>query len=163
MTPRRTIISMLALLATVVGLTPCSAHAFELFVSDPGANAVLEYDSETRAFRGVFASGGGLTEPSGLTFGPDGNLYVGSPGFTTTQPDMILRYNGTTGAFIDVFATGGPLNFPQYLAFAPSVAAAVPEPGALTLLAVGLVLACRRWERPRKVRRAPRGPRPIGV
>jgi len=47
MTPRRTIISMLALLATVVGLTPCSAHAFELFVSDPGANAVLEYDSET--------------------------------------------------------------------------------------------------------------------
>src|SRR5499427_2900758 len=101
MTPRRTIISMLALLATVVGLTPCSAHAFELFVSDPGANAVLEYDSETRAFRGVFASGGGLTEPSGLTFGPDGNLYVGS------LDNTVKRYNGATGAFIDTFASGG--------------------------------------------------------
>src|SRR5215471_4901076 len=68
----------------------------------------------------------------------DGNLDVSSPGFTTTQPDMILRYNGTTGAFVDTLASGSPLNFPQYLAFAPTVAAAVPGPGALALLAVGL-------------------------
>jgi hypothetical protein len=101
----------------------------------------------------VFASGGGLSLPGSLAFGRDGNLYVSSPGFTTTQPDMILRYNGTTGAFIDTFASGSPLNFPQYLAFAPTVAVAVPGPGALALLAVGLgglALVCRRWERPTK-------------
>ena len=73
MTPHRTIISMLALLAAVAGPTP-RAPALELLVSDPGANAVLEYNTDTRALRGIFASGGGLTEPSGLAFGPDGNL-----------------------------------------------------------------------------------------
>jgi len=65
----------------------------------------LRYDGDTGNFIDVFASGGGLSLPGGLVFGPDGNLYVSSPGFTTTQPDMILRYNGTTGAFIDTLAS----------------------------------------------------------
>ena len=67
-------------------------------------------------------------------FGPDGNLYVSSPGFTTTQPDSILRYNGVTGAFIDTFASDEPLRSPQYLAFAPSPGSVVSEPGSLALL-----------------------------
>src|SRR5262245_42049183 len=112
MTPHRTIIS-LALLAAVAGPTPRSALALELLVSDPGANAVLEYNTETRAFKGIFASGGGLTEPTGLTFGPDGNLYVGS------LDDTVKRYHGVTGAFIDTFASGGGLRFPGGLAFGP--------------------------------------------
>ena len=33
-----------------------------------------------------------------MTFGPDGNLYVGDNG------GEILRYDGQTGAFLDVFA-----------------------------------------------------------
>ena len=68
----------------------------------------MRYDAKTGRFIDAFASGGGLSLPGGLAFGLDGNLYVSSPGFTTTQPDMILRYNGTTGAFIDTFASGGP-------------------------------------------------------
>src|SRR5262249_52611352 len=99
MTQHRTIISMLALLAAVAGPTPRSALALELLVSDPGANAVLEYNTETRAFVGIFASGGGLSEPSGLAFGPDGNLYVGS------LDNKVKRCNGATGAFIDTFAS----------------------------------------------------------
>jgi DNA-binding beta-propeller fold protein YncE len=57
-------------------------------------NNVLRYNGSTGAFMGVFASGGGLTMPIGLAFGPDGNLYVG------TRSGNIIRYNGTTGAFI---------------------------------------------------------------
>ena len=66
MTVLRKVSSILVLFAASLGWTSGPADAIELLVSDPGANAVLRYNVETRAFDGVFASGGGLTEPSGL-------------------------------------------------------------------------------------------------
>lgn len=45
---------------------------------------------------------GGLAFPFGLTFGPDGNLYVGN-----VANQSIMRFNGTTGAFIDTFVPAG--------------------------------------------------------
>src|SRR6266508_1651884 len=115
MTLLQTIISILVLLAVVAGWTPGHAHAVDLLVSDPGANAVLSYSIETKAFNGVFASGGGLTGPSGLTFGPDGNLYVAG------SISKVLRYQGATREFIDNFVpefSGGLLN-PNDLIFGP--------------------------------------------
>ncbi|WP_437314577.1 Vgb family protein [Sorangium sp. So ce385] len=81
-------------------------------------SAVLRYDGKTFAFKGKFASGGGLVRPYGIAFGPDGKLYVSS-----FLSDQLLRYDGTTGAFIDVFKTGdgqpGGLNGPNALTFGP--------------------------------------------
>ena len=74
-------------------------------------NSVLAYDGETGAFQRTFASGGGLTEPEGIAFGPDGNLYVSS------RSDEVLRYDGKTGEFIDVFASGNGLVDPAGIAF----------------------------------------------
>jgi sugar lactone lactonase YvrE len=60
----------------------------------------------------VTSRSGGLEEPVGLAFGPDGNLYVSS-----SSTHNVLRYNGATGNFIGPFASGGGLDFPTFLAF----------------------------------------------
>jgi len=60
---------------------------------------VSRFNANTGAFVNTFvaAGSGGLSNPEGMVFGPDGNLYV------TTDGGSVLRYNGTTGAFIDTF------------------------------------------------------------
>jgi sugar lactone lactonase YvrE len=82
-----------------------------LFVSSTNTNSVMAYDGETGAFLGKFARGGGLIEPEGIAFGPDGNLYVAS------RSDEVLRYDGEKGKFIDVFASGHGLVDPAGIAF----------------------------------------------
>jgi DNA-binding beta-propeller fold protein YncE len=74
----------------------------DLLVTSFNTNSVKRYDGATGAYLGEFVSAGGL-DPRAVTFGPDGNLYVGS-----ANPN-IKRYDGTTGAFIDVFASGDPV------------------------------------------------------
>jgi hypothetical protein len=79
---------------------------------------VLQYNATSGAFVGVFVTAGSgvLTAPGGMTFGPDGNLYV------TSGPNSVLRYSGTTGAFLGVFvaAGSGGLSAPSNIAFDPS-------------------------------------------
>ncbi len=89
----------------------------DLFVSE--FTRVLRYDQSTGAFIEVFVSpgSGGLDNAQGLTFGPDGNLYVASFGGSR----QILRYNGKTGDFIDVFVPSGSgrLGAPNDVTFGP--------------------------------------------
>src|SRR5690606_10796764 len=61
----------------------------------------------------VTPGSGGLNGPTGLTFGPDGHLYVSS-----RISGQVIRYDGATGEPIGVFATPGG-NGPQGLAFGP--------------------------------------------
>ena len=88
--------------------------AQDLLVSSRNSDQILRYDGTTGSFVGVFASGGGLDNPVGLTFGPDGNLYVAND-----VTDQVLRYDGTTGAFLGVFASGGGLDAPRQVNFGP--------------------------------------------
>jgi outer membrane protein assembly factor BamB len=48
------------------------------------------------------AGNGGLDRSTGMAFGPDGDLYVGS-----LNGNDVLRYNATTGAFMGEFVTSG--------------------------------------------------------
>src|SRR5690348_4455924 len=111
--------------ATDIGLAVSDAS--DLFVSTIPGDSVLEYNGTTGAFATTFVpppaprGSGGLLNPQGLTFGPNGDLFV-SDGQISVQ-----EYNGTTGAFVRTFATGGPgggvvggLSLPEGLTFGPN-------------------------------------------
>ena len=107
----------LTLLATLVLLAPSAssqASTPDLFVTSRFTDEVLRYDGDTGTFLGVFASGGGLSNPVGLTFGPDGHLYVAS-----ANNNRVLRYHGTTGAFLRIFASGNAIAGTRNLNFGP--------------------------------------------
>ena len=98
-----------ALLLSAALAPPLAAQ--NLFVSSTNTKSVIEYDGETGDFESKFARGGGLIEPEGLEFGPDGDLYVAS------RSDEILRYDGEKGNFKGVFASGHGLADPAGIAF----------------------------------------------
>lgn len=67
-------------------------------------NEVLVYDGVSGEFKEVFGQANnadsGLLNPTGIKFGPDGNLYVAS-----AYTSQVLRYDGKTGDFMGVYAT----------------------------------------------------------
>jgi hypothetical protein len=76
----------------------------DVFVTSADAR-VLRYDGVTGAPLGDFvtaADNGGMDNPRGITFKPDGNLLVAS--FGTNE---VLEYDGSTGAFLRKFNNGG--------------------------------------------------------
>ena len=90
-----------------------------LFVGNfsPGgtSNGILRYDGRGAFIDRMVPEGsGGLTIGCCMAFGPDENLYVGSP-----LTGNVLRYNGVTGEFIDEFipSGGGGLVVPLILVF----------------------------------------------
>src|SRR5216684_1920840 len=118
--------AVLALAAFFVLGSSLSANAEELLVTSHGNNRVLRFEWPSGRFIDVFASGGGELGSQGITFGPDGNLYVGGVYFgpdgnlyvSSHYTADVLRYNGQTGEFIDAFATTH-LSGPTGLTFGP--------------------------------------------
>ena len=86
----------------------------DIYVTDQANNQVLRYDGITTAPEGVFASTN-LNAPWGLTFGPDGNMYVVNQGGLAT----VERYNGQTGAWMSTFVTDILNDFPTSVTFGP--------------------------------------------
>ena len=71
-----------------------------ILVSGRGNTSVLMYDRLTGVFISPFTSGYLLDNPTKISFGPDGNLYVSQWG---TLKNQVVRFNGITGVFIDEF------------------------------------------------------------
>lgn len=68
-----------------------------LIVSGYLNDAVLEFHGKTGAFVGAYTSGYTLREPTKMTWGPDGDLYVSQWAGATT----VVRFDGATGAFVE--------------------------------------------------------------
>lgn len=79
-------------------------------------DSVVRFDGLTGAFEGTFTHGGPLKKPSGLDFGPDGNLYV-----TSFYWSSVLEYDGSTGLFVGTFipSNSGGLQQPSLIEFRP--------------------------------------------
>lgn len=82
-----------------------------LFVSTNGG-AVVEINAITGNPQGVFVPG--LASPRGLTFGPDGNLYVADE-----AADAVLRFDYPTASPEEPFASGAAFVSPKGLIFGP--------------------------------------------
>jgi len=83
---------------------PVTAFASVLLVANGDGNSVFAYETNPVASLGAFVSSGsgGLANPRGVVFGPDGNLYVSGGGGSSG----IYRYDGNTGAFLNLFVPG---------------------------------------------------------
>ena len=90
-----------------------SSAVADLFVSAARANSVMRFD-EDGTFLGNFVQpgDGGLGDPQGIAFGPNGNLFVASNG-----SNNVLEFHGTTGAFIRVFASRPNWTWPAEINF----------------------------------------------
>ena len=90
-------------------------HRGLLYVADAGLGNVKRFDptkAPANAFVDEFATSG-LSQPEGMAFGPDGNLYVCS-----RNNNSIVRFNGSTGALIGTLNNGASgLSSPEDLAF----------------------------------------------
>jgi subtilisin-like proprotein convertase family protein len=95
----------------------------DLFVSSFNNNTVVEYDATTGSFVTIFVSAksGGLVGPTGLAFGPNGDLFVLSTKDPSTgmPSNEVLEYDGTTGAFVKIFVAAGSagLSDPEDMVF----------------------------------------------
>jgi len=85
---------------------------------------VLRYDQNTGAFLGIFIptnSGGATGDYTGLTIGPDGQLYAAKNLGGFAEPGLVQRHDPASGAFLEnfVFPGNGGLIRPGALAFGP--------------------------------------------
>jgi sugar lactone lactonase YvrE len=108
----------LTVLAVLVLAVP--AHA-DLMVASRGGSQVLRY-TDAGAPVGVFAAHPDLVRPVGITYGPDGHLYV-----SVGDTDRVMRFDGATGASLGVFTQGGGFVSPRNLNFGPDGALYVAD------------------------------------
>ena len=100
--------------------------------ANPLVGDILKFNTTTGSYRVVaFNNGDGVADkgetqdlhrPEGLTFGPDGNLYVTSFRANATDTDKILVLNGRTGHLqneINLDSAGGDRAFAQAILFGP--------------------------------------------
>ena len=112
---------------TTVPLMGADPQTRYMYLSGYYSNAVHRYYATSGAPAGTFAAG--LNGTHGLTFGPDGDLYVCS-----SIDNRIVRYDGGTGAFKSNFITSSAVNYPMDAVFGPDGSLYVASQGGSAIL-----------------------------
>ena len=100
--------------AILLLVTSGLAARADILVTDRLAGDILRYTTAGAPLGSFIAPGNTKPDgPVGITFGPDGFLYVSS-----SNNNQILRYD-RNGAFKDVFASGGSLHGPADVEVGP--------------------------------------------
>ena len=100
--------------AILLFVTPGLAASADILVTDRLTSDILRYTTSGTPLGSFIASGNTKPDgPIGVTFGPDGFLYVSS-----SNNNQILRYD-RNGVFKDVFASGGSLHGPADIEVGP--------------------------------------------
>jgi hypothetical protein len=110
--------------------------------ANPLVGDILKFNTTTGSYKVVaFNNGDGVADPGetqdlhrpeGLTFGPDGNLYVTSFRADASDTDKILVLNGTTGQLrseINLDSAGGDRAYAEAIVFGPGGDLFVPISG----------------------------------
>jgi sugar lactone lactonase YvrE len=111
--PRHTaaVLAVLASFATV-------ALADTVYVTSFSTGELVRYDSTDPAgTKTVLSGSGSLSSPAAVTFGPDGNLYIGEDGDGSTIAPRITRYTIATGSLSTIHSFSAFEVFPGSLAF----------------------------------------------
>ncbi|HEY1603449.1 MAG TPA: dockerin type I domain-containing protein [Pirellulales bacterium] len=85
-----------------------------LYISLFNANEVVQYNTLTHAMT-TYAAGSGMTTPSGIAFGPNGDLYVVNL-FTASVQEFHQNAGGTAD-YVTALPTTGANSFPDGIAF----------------------------------------------
>ena len=84
------------------GVPHATPFGISLLVASSNTYSVVKYNGRTGAFIGALALGQiSNAAPVGLTFGPDGNLYV------LGESGSVVRFHGRTGVFLGDFVPAG--------------------------------------------------------
>lgn len=92
----------------------------KFYVTNWNTNSVLLYNGTTGNFESTFISQG-LGNAEGVTFGPDGLIYL-----CDRTGNRVNKYD-TDGSLLETFATGGGLNTPNSLIFIENKTTSVDE------------------------------------
>ena len=92
----------------------------DITISDATA---IEGDGTFQFFDQFITPGsGGLSQPRGIEYGPDGNIYISSESHPFDDPvqiGFVKRYDGQTGAFMDTFAAHPAMTGAKDVEFGP--------------------------------------------
>src|SRR5437762_8639299 len=99
--------------ADLWGLSQQGSCTTEECANDPNLNKVFRFDTYGNKLANDIAHTSGISNPTGIAVGQDGNIYVSWAG-----AGSILYYNGQTGAPLGTFASLGEAA-PAQLAFGP--------------------------------------------